>query len=288
MTFEFKDFKQSAISNSNHYAVVGHPIGHSLSPLMHQTALNHYQMEARYIALDVDPSELSSFITWCNEKSFLGCNVTIPYKRQLLDAVDELDEIASKLKVINTIHKEDGSLKGYNTDLHGFLQPLNEFQDVFEPDRAIIFGTGGASMAVLHGLQSIGFQEVIFISRNPRNHEVINHHIAVEVVDYSQWTNFADEASLIVNTTPLGMFPNVNESPVRESESPFLADKICYDLVYNPIKTKFLKQAERENAIIINGLEMLIQQGNKSFEIWTGKTFPLNEVRQTLLNKFQK
>ncbi len=285
MAITFGEFRELAISKKPHLFVIGHPISHSLSPIMHTTAIREYGLDLNYIAINLLPSEVSSFILWCNRDEFLGCNITIPYKETLFEMVDELDDHAEQIGAINTLYKKGGRLIGSNTDQFGFSQPLTTVLDEFNTHRAIIFGTGGASKAVKTSLENFGFEELVFVSRQA-DRRIESDYAEVYVVDYSQWQEFADEADLFINTTPLGMHPNVEESPVQKQDADLLTGKVCYDLVYNPLKTKFLTLAENQGAEIIHGLDMLIYQGSKSFEIWTGKPFPVDEVRKSLMQYF--
>jgi shikimate dehydrogenase len=285
MVYSFKDFKTSKKALEPHYFVVGNPIGHSLSPLMHQTALDYHEIAANYFALELQHQELTEFITWMNRDEFMGCNITIPYKNYFIDVVDHVDDFAREIGVINTVAKSEYSLIGHNTDVYGFLSPLHEYTDDLEGGRAVVFGTGGAANAVLAGLEEVGIEEVIFVSRNPSLAKMNSRFLWTKTVDYNQWQSYVEEASLIVNTTPLGMNPKTDQSPVSDEDFDLLKDKICYDLVYNPLTTKFLKKAEESGAKIINGLEMLMMQGNRSFEIWTGKSFPFDEVKSKLIKE---
>lgn len=287
MVLSFKDFKTSAITINPLYAVVGHPVSHSLSPVMHQIALDHYGIEAKYIALDLPQTQLREFIPWCNHDNFLGCNITIPHKEAFNEIVDEIDSFAQEVGVVNTLVKKDYKLIGYNTDVFGFLEPLKPYLDDFEFSRAIIFGTGGASKAVKIGLESQGVEELIFVSRRPNQKRIESDHSEIRILDYNQWQAFAEDSNLFINTTPVGMYPKTNNTFLRNGEAEFFEDKICYDLIYNPLETTFLKQAEKHGAVTINGLDMLIHQGSKSFELWTGHTFPVEKIRNKLINQLQ-
>lgn len=284
MAQTFSEFLESRYSKKPHYFVIGHPISHSLSPLMHNTALQHYGMEAKYYAVDVLPDELTSFIAWCNNDRFLGCNITLPYKKQLFNLVDRRGETAEDIGAINTISKENGELIGDNTDIFGFLNPLEPLSHIIEDTEAVVFGTGGASSAVVQGLKTLGIPKIYLVSRNPGAKRTKNQ--ITEYIGYSQWTSVLDNVSTIVNTTPLGMHPKSDQSPVRDSEAPSLKGKICYDLVYNPQETSFLKQAKPFAETTIAGIDMLIHQGSRSFQIWNGKQFPFKVVKEELTNYF--
>ena len=285
MIYSFSEFKKSQKTNKPHFFVVGNPIGHSLSPEMHQAALDFHGIYAEYHAINLAHTEILDFIAWLNREEFLGCNITIPYKNQFIDVVDHIDDYGREAGVINTIAKSDYNLIGHNTDIYGFSSPLKQYTDHIEGGRAIVFGTGGASKAVNIGLEELGVEEIIFVSRTPEKSTLSSDHAWIKTVSYNQWQSYAEEACLIVNTTPLGMSPNLGHSPISDLDVNLLENKICYDLIYNPLKTKFLLQAEKHGAEIIDGLDMLIMQGNRSFEIWTGKSFPIDGIKELLINK---
>ena len=284
----FTEFKNSKNSHLPHYFVVGHPIAHSLSPLMHNLALKHYSLDATYYSIDLHPRQLTDFIAWVNRDEFLGCNVTIPWKRELMNLPDVLSPEVEAVGALNTLSKTEGGTRilGNNTDIYGFSQPLEAYEDILSRQRAIIFGSGGASLAVQYALDEMDFEEQIIVSRRPGRVQALEGRGFKRVVGYNQWQSFADEAELFINTTPLGMGSIIDESPVDYHDTGLLKDKLCYDLVYNPLKTTFLREAESAGAETIGGLDMLIQQGSRSFEIWTGHPFPIHEVKQELLTYF--
>ncbi len=284
--FTLPEFRQSEKSKEEHYLVIGHPISHSLSPIMHQTALNHYGKHTRYFALDLSPDDVNSFIAWCSRDEFLGCNITIPYKELFMEVVDEVDPFAKHVGVINTIVKDEGRLVGYNTDVYGFSEPLKPFLESAESLSAIVFGTGGSSKAVKKALEETGFEKIVFVSRNASDKVIKSDSAEIYLVDYNQWQAYAEDAALIVNTTPLGMHPNIEQSPLSADDGPLLNGKICYDLVYNPKETTFLKLVQKHGGKPVYGLEMLIYQGSRAFELWTGKPFPVEKVRNTLTTYF--
>ncbi|NBC27675.1 MAG: shikimate dehydrogenase [Bacteroidetes bacterium] len=284
-TRSFHSFVHSIDSKKPHYFVVGQSVIHSLSPVMHNIALRHHGLDAVYFAMDLRSPDIPRFASWINKDAFLGCNITIPFKRDLISIPDKLSPEAEVLGAINTIVKEkSGSvIHGYNTDIYGFIQPLIEFDDDLSYERAIVFGTGGASLAVQYALTDLGYEEIVLVSRTPHRAQPLVHAQHTTVVGYSQWQAYADEADLIVNTTPLGMSPKLDQSPVEEKDAVFLEDTLCYDLIYNPAKTVFLRTAELAGASTMNGLDMLIHQGSRSFELWTGHKFPISKIKQELI-----
>ncbi|MEX1062160.1 MAG: shikimate dehydrogenase, partial [Balneolaceae bacterium] len=267
----FRDFVTSGKAKEPHYLVIGHPVGHSLSPRMHRKALRHHRLDGDYLAVDLFPGDLTRFTSWINRDEFLGSNITIPYKREFLSVVDRLDKTAKAAGAINTIVKREGELVGYNTDVDGFRLPLESWRDQLEGESVIVFGSGGASRAVNHALGQLGAGQIIVVSRNPENLEASDFIPC----NYQNWQAFAEEAVLLVNSTPLGMYPDISTSPVEDRDVHLLKDRICYDLVYNPLQTKFLDQANQAGAReTIRGLDMFVSQGGRSFELWTGKRFP--------------
>ncbi len=292
----FREFMNSPQARRPHYLVVGHPIGHSLSPFMHRIALKTHGLEAGYYAVDLDPDDKDLFAGWLSRKEFRGANLTIPYKKDFLAVVDRLDPLARRAGAINTLVKEEGGVTGYNTDIDGFQRPLEEFRSRLERQTAIVFGTGGASLAVRLALSRLGMSRIVMVSRNPErpgemesgSEEGPGINTQIIYCRYEEWPRYADEALLLVNTTPLGMTPDTGTSPVSDSQISLLRGKICYDLIYNPLRTRFLQQAEEMGAQTIGGLHMFVGQGARAFELWTGKNFPTKEVAASLIRKLSR
>ncbi|MDZ7806839.1 MAG: shikimate dehydrogenase [Gracilimonas sp.] len=279
----FSEFLDSESSQYPHYLLIGSPISHSVSPLMHNTALQHHGLKAEYHAVGVRQSEIPSLIAHFNKIEFLGANVTIPYKETMFEAMDTLGMEAAQIEAINTIVKRDGKIIGENTDEYGFRVPIEEYEDELYGERAIIFGTGGATKAICYTLNNMGLEEILMVSRRPAQYEPKND---IKMCNYDNWAAYAEDASIIINATPLGMTPNTDASPVADDQVEILTDKICYDVVYNPQETKFLKQAKQADGIPVGGLDMLIHQGAKSFKMWTGQEFPLGLIKMKLDDVF--
>lgn len=279
----FSEFLASESSQHPHYLLIGSPISHSVSPLMHNTALQHYGLKAEYHAVGVRQSEISSLIAHFNKLEFLGANVTIPYKETMFDAMDTLGLEAAQIEAINTIVKRDGNIVGENTDEYGFRVPIEDYEDELHGERAVIFGTGGATKAICYALKELGLEEIIMVSRRPGQYDPSSQ---VRMCNYDNWSAYAEDAAIIINATPLGMTPNIDASPVANDQKEILSGKICYDVVYNPQQTKFLKQAKAADGIPVGGLDMLIHQAAKSFKLWTGQEFPLGLVKMKLEDVF--
>lgn len=277
---KFSEFIDSEKSQLSHYLLIGNPVMHSLSPLMHNTALKHNKLGGEYISVSAASRDVNMVLAHCTSDSFLGANITIPHKELFFDAVDELTEVAQEIGAINTIIKEDQKLIGHNTDAYGFMKPIEEYSEDLEGERVIIFGSGGATKAIIYALRNSGVSELVLVSRRPEMYS--NEDDDIIRCSYDNWFAYADEAAMIVNATPLGMSPNTESSPIPDQDIEILNDKICYDIVYNPRQTKFLKQARQAGGIPIGGLDMLIHQGAKSFSLWTGFEFPVEKIRSKL------
>lgn len=256
---------------------------HSKSPLMHNLALKHYGIDAEYAALQLDMADLTSFISLMNRDEFRGCNITIPYKNAFNEIVDQVDPLVDATGSMNTVVKEGGLLVGYTTDIAGFIEPLNDYRNLLKDEGAIVFGSGGASKAVIHALFQLGMTGICVVSRDPQALHFGNERIIT--ADYNTWQHAGENAILLVNCTPLGMQGMDQKSPIDDQDNYLLMGKICYDLVYNPLNTLFLEQAKNSGAIGIGGLDMLIHQGSESFRLWTGQTFPIDLIKKELLKK---
>lgn len=278
---KFTDFIASEKSQLLHYLVIGNPVVQSLSPLMHNIALNHNKLDGEYIAVSLSHSEINTAIAHFTHTAFSGANITIPHKQLFVDVVDELTETAQEIGVINTIFKRGEKLIGDNTDAYGFMKPLKAHKANLTGERVVIFGAGGATQAIIYALKEAGIEELVLVSRRPELYEGESEP-CITRCNYDNWTAYAEEASMLVNATPLGMTPNTESSPVFDHDVEMLSGKICYDIVYNPQKTKFLKQAESAGAVTIGGLDMLIYQGAKSFNLWTGLHFPIDDIKKAL------
>lgn len=283
----FNAFLDSEFSKKPHLLLLGNPVSHSYSPLMHNAAAKYYDLDISYHAVKLESQELNSIATHFNNEAFIGANVTIPYKLILKDYMDELDADANHIGAINTIAKARGRLCGYNSDVHGFGVPLELYRDNLEGGRAVIFGTGGATRAIIQSLRNFYVEDIILVSRNPSQKRGLLDEQDVHIESYDSWVAFAEDANIIINATPLGMEPHEEGCPVRVGEQDVLSEKICYDIVYKPLETTFLKYARQAGARTISGLEMLLHQGSKSFEIWTGKSFPVDVIRKELHDAIQ-
>lgn len=282
---DIEDFIGSDKVRKPFCVLIGHPVGHSLSPFIQNTAAMLTGMDWKYEAVDVRPESMGLLGEMLRMDNFCGANITIPYKRSIIPYLDERDELSQRLDAVNTIYRRNGKLLGTNTDVYGFKQSLNKYVDDIVGKDAIVFGTGGASRAVIFALDEIGIKRTILVSRNPgKTMDSFFAGIGESlIVDYNVWVNHVDGTGIVVNATPLGMEPDINSSPVDPEYVSCLNGKICYDIVYKPQDTRFLQQALDAGGIPIGGLDMLIGQGGRSFEYWTGCEFPYRNVKDALM-----
>ena len=258
--------------------LIGHPVGHSLSPLIHRTAYEALGMGWHYGLMDVLEADLPSVLAAIDGARVVGANVTIPYKQRVFELLDACTDTARAVGAVNTLFVENGKLKGHNTDVDGFLAPLHTL-GATAPRSALILGSGGAARAVAHALTGVlGWKAVTVAARNPATARALP---GVKALPWDERSEAAAKADLIVNTTPIGMHPNVDASPLPDGHTVH-AGQIVYDLIYAPRETRLLQQATSAGATPIGGLPMLIGQAAAAFRIWTGQEMPLEAVHEAL------
>lgn len=236
--------------------LLGFPLSHSFSPNYFAKKFKKENIQNTEYKL-FEEKDLQSFISKARLKeNLLGFNVTIPYKQAIIPFLNSISDEASYIGAVNTVKRVNNKLLGYNTDVYGFEKSIVPLLTP-EHNKALIFGTGGASKAVQYVLKQLHIQNVVVSRYKQRGH-----------ITYNQITEaFISNHKLLINTTPLGMYPNVDQAVSIPYQS--LTQKhLCYDVVYNPDETQFLKQCKQQGAQIKNGLEMLHLQADKSWEIW--------------------
>lgn len=257
------------------YCIIGHPIAHSLSPVIHNTLFNMYNIDAIYVAFDVKPEKLREAINGIRSLNIKGCTVTIPHKERVIVLLDEVDPVAQKIGAVNTIKNENGKLIGYNTDVWGFLEPLTRFADALRGDSALLIGAGGAARAIVYALKTLGVGKLFIANRTKTRGKILEEY-SLEIGLDAEYIGFDEKAlnekarkvKLIVNATPLGMHGIGGRVPITSNS--IRSDTIVYDIVYNPVETPLLVEARKAGAKIITGVDMLIYQAMLAFKIWTG------------------
>jgi shikimate dehydrogenase len=264
-------------SDTKLICVIGHPIKHSKSPLMHNAALQKIGEDAVYLAFDVETEKLEGFIAGVRAMGIIGANVTIPHKENIIKYLDGVTKEAEIIGAVNTIYRDGDKLIGDNSDGKGFIISLMK-ETEFDPKgkKVLILGAGGASKAVTVKLADEGAAEIYLYDIDEKKaKELVEQvmksapkNVKLHVVDKKNIEKIAKESNLLVNCTPIGM----KESDIELlPEEVFNSNHVVYDLIYNPTRTKLLKSAEKKGAKVVNGLGMLIYQGAISFEKWTGK-----------------
>ena len=262
--------------------LIGWPVEHSLSPAMHNAAFATLGLDYCYVPLPVAPGRLKEAVEGLRALSFVGANVTVPHKEAVMAYLDEVVPEARAIGAINTIVVQNERLIGYNTDWRGFLAALREGGFAPEGKRAVVLGAGGAARAVVYALGKAG-AEIAILNRTLSRAEALVKDlsplfplISLIPLPLTEETLLeqAAAAHLLVNATPLGMWPKIDESPWPESLA-FSGHLTVFDLVYNPRRTKLLEQAEAAGAKAIGGLGMLVHQGAEAFRLWTGVDPPL-------------
>lgn len=273
--------------------LLGWPVSHSFSPKMHNAAFVAAGLDWRYVALPVRPNLVETAVRGLPALGFRGVNVTIPHKQAVMPFLDKIEEGAKAIGAVNTLtisQDETPILTGHNTDWSGFLADLAEQGVDLNGRSCLILGAGGSARAVLYGMLQGGVTAVTILSRRPEQAiQLVNdmHPYAKEsqlkAKPLNALASVAKTVSspLIINTTPLGMSPHPNRS-IWPADVPFPQDSVIYDLVYNPRQTKLMQQATDANCQASNGLGMLIHQGAKAFELWTGVTPDVATMRSAL------
>lgn len=261
--------------------LLGDRVEHSLSPLIHNTAFSHLGLPFVYQPRSVKADEIGPIIAQIDGNSIVGANVTIPHKLAVIPFLDELSEEAKAVGAVNTIYVEDGVRKGHNTDIEGFLAPLDAAS--FSGKNILVLGAGGAARAVLVAANTkLHPKKLTLVSRQlDKARAACDSLHCGEAADYSSIHQLMAESDLIVNTTPLGMPPLQGKMALPPSVT-FSPHQTVYDLIYKPQHTPLLLLASQHGAKTIGGLPMLIAQAAGSFRIWTGQSMPLEEVKSAL------
>ena len=272
---------------SKKFGVVGHPIGHSLSAVMHTRVFKELGLPHTYEAFDVEPENLSEFIA---NSDLSGLNVTIPHKVTVMNLLDELDQSAKDIHAVNTI-KFNEKKTGYNTDGIGFSKSLEEEGIVLDNKKVLVVGAGGASRAILVSL--INNNASVTLTNRTKQKAIdliteLNFQDKIKIIDYNPEAlkEILLETEIIVNTTSLGMSPHEDASAIPKKL--LKSTHTIFDVVYNPLKTKLIKDAEEVGCKTISGVNMLVHQGTQSLRIWLGIEPPIQAMKQAVLEKLNQ
>ena len=254
------------------FGIIGHPLGHSLSPLLHNWGFGHFGLPGVYMAWPVESGRVADFVTAVRVLGIEGVSVTIPHKAAVMGLLDDMTDRARAVGAVNTLFWRDGKLWGENTDVAGFVAPLREMGDV--PGTALVLGGGGAARAAVTGLTELGVPEIYVSNRTAAKAGALARDFGVQDAPWEKRGEYA--GGLVVNATPLGMLgKNEGLSPLPPGS--LGEGAVAYDLVYNPHETRFLMDAAAAGARTVPGLEMFFGQAVEQFRLWTGLELPRRE-----------
>ena len=271
------------------YGIFGYPIGHSLSPLMHNTAFAHHGIDAIYLPFAVPPAQVEAAVKAVAALHIRGVNVTIPHKQAVMPWLDTLAPEARLIGAVNTIHLQDGRLYGYNTDGIGFLRSLEEVGGAVVGRTVLLLGAGGAARAIAVQLCLTGIRRLYLSNRTQARAEelatFLKQHlpqtdISVVAMAASSLATFLPHTDIVVNATAVGMHA---DDPMVLPSATLRPQHLVCDIVYRPLHTPLLRLAQEQGAQTVDGLGMLLHQGARAFEIWTGESFPLALIRAKLI-----
>jgi len=272
--------------NTRLLGVIGDPIRHSLSPIMHNFILDYFGLNYCYHSFHIVPEKLKEAIRSFKLLDFVGINVTLPHKQTIIALLDDVAPDARKLKAVNTVLFQNGKAIGYNTDCSGFLSSLSLIKGSLRNQKAVVLGAGGSARAVIYALIQMGVNEIMIYNRSLENAERLVRYIR-EAMDFSeiyarQLSDYRifesiQKAKILINATSVGMAPYTETCPLPESII-FPEGILVYDLIYNPVETKLLKMANFQGVRTMSGLDMLVLQGVESLKIWTGKNIDVSKI----------
>ncbi|MBI5519084.1 MAG: shikimate dehydrogenase [Desulfovibrio sp.] len=260
------------------YGIIGWPLGHTKSPLLHNWGLKESGLGGAYVPWPTEPAKLKAFMAEAKARKIRGVSVTIPHKQAVIPYLDGLTERARAVGAVNTLFWREGKLLGDNTDVLGIMAPLAPHKDRLES--ALVLGAGGAARAACQALKELGVAEIAVANRTQAKAEALAKDFGLAAVP---WEERAGRAwTLIINTTPLGMLgDHVDESPWPADG--FAKVSLVFDMVYNPVRTRLIQDAQAAEVACISGLNMFLHQGLAQFEIWTGKRLDEKRARQLLM-----
>ena len=271
--------------STNIVGLIGHPVEHSFSPPMHNAAFAALGMDYAYVAFDVDPLNLKSAIEGAKSLNIKGFNVTIPHKIEVMKHLDEIDDVAGLIGAVNTIDFKN--MKGYNTDGIGAVKAIEEVTSIKDKN-VVVAGAGGASRAISFYIAKYGADTLTILNRNVEKADSLAGDVLdsdligdVKSDSISEIKSYIDDADVLIDTTPVGMHPNVDAEPIVAAED-MHENLAVFDAVYNPNETVLIKEALKAGAKPVYGIKMLLYQGAESFRIWTGSDAPVDVMEDAL------
>lgn len=284
-------------SSTRIIALIGNPVRHSLSPKIQNYFISKYSKDAVYLAFEFPRENLKEAFNGAKKLGFMGLNVTMPYKEEVFKLIDRPDTVSSIIKSVNTVKfdQKDGTSMSFNTDVGGFIKSLDDKKFKWAGKQCLVIGAGGASRSSIYGILTKQVKKIyVYDKIKEKGAEIINNFkiIGSEKIEVLTSINDIDtrveEIDLIVNCTPMGMdiesYKNMLPVPVGWN----LRGKFVFDMVYKPVETEFLKKAKREGAIVINGIDMLVNQAALSFKVWFDIIPETDYIKKMILDNIEK
>jgi|TARA_B100001540_G_scaffold198753_1_gene175059 shikimate dehydrogenase len=269
------------------FAVIGDPIDHSLSPTIHNAAYRELEMECTYIAYRVNKGDLATGIESLKKIKISGFNVTIPHKIEMMRFLDNVDDTCKKIGAVNTVLNDDGILRGFNTDMDGFLEPIKRKEIPIKNSNILLVGAGGASRAIIVGFQKEEAKNIIIANRTKEKGDKLaefSNEVGLDAtsIELNDMNDLGSKFDFIVNASSLGLKGEKNIIPSSLMDE----QTTVYDIVYKPLKTDLINTAKENNSKIIYGYEMLLGQAIRSFEIWLDQKAPYEAMKRSILGGF--
>jgi shikimate dehydrogenase len=276
--------------------VIGYPVSHSLSPVMHNAVLRHQQLDYVYTAFPIAPENLKLAIAGLGMSGVKGLNVTIPHKQTVMSCLTSVSTVAEQVGAVNTLTMGPRGWTGTNTDVEGFMAPLLTLNRDWGQVNPMILGNGGAARAVVVACYQLGCPQITVVGRTSDKRKQFqsswnDHRIKdrLNVVPWEALPSLMPQVSLLVNTTPIGMAPHGDQSPLDATLMAQVATTaIAYDLIYTPRPTQFLRLAQQHGLQTIDGLDMLVAQGAAALKIWLNQEMPIKIMRQALIDYLEQ
>jgi len=269
------------------YAVIGDPIDHSLSPNIHNAAFRSLNLDCTYIAYRIPKGELIAGVEALKTIKIAGFNVTIPHKIEMIKCLDVLDENCNLIGAVNTVSNDNGILKGYNTDMHGFLEPIKKRNLEIKGSQVLLVGAGGAARAIVAGLVKEKADKITIANRTQKNANGLAEFTKkiggkANVISLQEIDKLVSEHKFIINSSSVGLRNEHSLIPTSNIDR----NSIVYDVIYSPINTDLIEKSKKNNATVIYGYEMLLAQAAKAFEIWHKTEAPYDAMKKALLGGF--
>ncbi|OQY01859.1 MAG: shikimate dehydrogenase [Desulfobacteraceae bacterium 4572_130] len=259
-------------SNTSLFGLLGNPVSHSLGHLIHNQAFFEKNINALYLPFKI--TNIKKGIQAIKELGIKGVSITIPFKQSVIPYLDEIDDLALKIGAVNTIINKKGKLYGYNTDCNGAIKSLKKISTI-KDKKICIIGAGGAARAIAFGIKKEN-GKILIVNRTREKGEILANQIKGELISILDIKTKSPD--IIINTTSIGMTPDIYQTPLKKD---FLSKKmVVMDIVYNPLHTRFLKNAAKKGCTIINGLSMFVNQGAAQFELFTGIKAPVDLMKK--------